>query len=59
SMKGKSIRSIQINYLAGIPVGEEIHLVRFDNSNHHAYVFGVNAKDPTRVHFQARIGIAD
>ena len=59
SLKGKSIRSIQINYLAGIPLGEEIHLVRFENSNHHAYIFGVNAKDSTKVHFQARIGIAD
>lgn len=58
-MKGKEIRSLQINFLAGIPLGENVHLVRFENSNHHAYIFGVSAKDPAKVHFQARIGIVD
>lgn len=52
------IRSIQMNYLSEISQGAEIHLVRFDNSNHHAFVFGVNAEDPSKVHFQARVGFS-
>lgn len=52
------IRSIQMNYLSEVFFGEEIQLVRFDNSNHHAFVFGVNAADPSKVHFQARVGFS-
>ncbi len=52
------IRSIQMNYLSEVSFGEEIQLVRFDNSNHHAFVFGVNAADPSKVHFQARVGFS-
>ncbi len=52
------IRSIQMNYLSEVSSGEEIQLVRFDNSNHHAFVFGVNAQDPSKVHFQARVGFS-
>lgn len=52
------IRSLQMNFLSQIPPGGEVQLVRFDNSNHHAYIFGVNASDPAKVHFQARIGFS-
>lgn len=58
-MQKKKIRSFQVNYLAQIPVGATVHLVRFDNSNHHAYIFGVSADDSQKVHFQSRIGFSD
>ncbi len=58
-MKRKKIRSLQINYLAQISPGETVQMVRFDNSNHHAYIFGINAENPQKLHFQARIGISD
>lgn len=57
-MQKRSIRSLQLNFISGISAGEEVRLVRFADTNHHAYVFGVNAKDPSRVHFQARIGFS-
>lgn len=52
------IRSIQMNYLSEVSAGEEISLLRFENSNHHAYIFGVNAQDSSKVHFQARVGFS-
>ena len=57
-LKNREGRSIQFNYIAGIAPGETVNLIRFENSNHHAFIFGVNANDPQKVHFQARIGIA-
>lgn len=52
------LRSIQMNYLSEVSAGEEISLLRFENSNHHAYIFGVNAQDSSKVHFQARVGFS-
>ena len=37
----------------------KVNIVRFKNTNHHAYIFGMNADDMTQCHFQARIGFAD
>ena len=58
-LKTRRIRSIQINYISQIPLGSKVNIVRFKNTNHHAYVFGMNADDMTQCHFQARIGFAD
>lgn len=55
-LKGKQVRSIQMNYLSQIPFGETTALVRFKDTTHHSMIFGVSAKDPTLVRFQARIG---
>jgi hypothetical protein len=32
--------------------------VRFKNTNHHAYIFGMNADDKTQCYFQSRIGFS-
>ncbi|MCK9182021.1 MAG: thioesterase [Fibrobacteraceae bacterium] len=56
--KDKCIRSIQMNYLTQVPLNANVNLVRFSDSAHHAYVFGVNAENPDVVHFQARIGFS-
>jgi acyl-ACP thioesterase len=58
-LKSRRIRSIQINYISQIPLGSKVNIVRFKNTNHHAYIFGMNADDMTQCHFQARIGFAD
>ena len=58
-LKSRRIRSIQINYISQIPLGGKVNIVRFKNTNHHAYIFGMNADDKTQCHFQARIGFAD
>lgn len=58
-IKDRGIRSIQMNYIQQIPLGEKVNLVRFKNTNHHAYIFGMNAADMTKCHFQARIGFRD
>lgn len=57
-LKQRQLRSVQMNYLSQIPFGDETHLVRFDNSRHHAMVFGVSASNPELVRFQARIGFS-
>ena len=57
-LKHREVRSVQFNYLAGILPVETIDLVRFENLIHHVYIFGVNAHDAQKVHFQARIGIS-
>ena len=64
-LKTRRIRSIQINYISQIPLGGKVNIVRFKNTNHHAYIFGMNEigmqRDPhdAECHFQARIGFAD
>lgn len=55
-LKGRQIRSIQMNYLSQIPFGENTSLIRFKDTHHHSVIFGVDEKDPTKVCFQARIG---
>jgi acyl-ACP thioesterase len=55
-IKDHPIRSLQMNYLAQVPFDGKVNIVRFPNTNYHAYVFGVNADNPMQVHFQARIG---
>ena len=57
-IKDHPIRSIQMNYLSQVPFDGNVNIIRFPNTNYHAYVFGVNANDPTQVHFQTRIGFA-
>jgi acyl-ACP thioesterase len=58
-IKNRRIRSIQMNYISQIPLGAKVDIVRFKNTNHHAYIFGMNADDHTQCHFQARIGFSD
>lgn len=64
-LKSRRIRSIQMNYLSQVPLGGKVSIVRFKNTNHHAYIFGMNEigmqRDPhdAECHFQARIGFAD
>ena len=48
-----------MNYIAQVPLDAKVNIVRFKNTNHHAYVFGMNADDMTQCHFQARIGLTD
>ena len=61
-LKSRRIRSIQMNYITQVPLGGKVSIVRFKNTNHHAYVFGMNEDDLQRdplnaqCHFQARIG---
>lgn len=61
-IKERGIRSIQLNFINQVPLGERVNLVRFKDTNHHALFFGMNAaeteRDPrtARCHFQARIG---
>jgi len=55
-IKARPIRSVQMNYLAQIPFDAKIALMRFPAHTHHITVFGVNADNPSLVHFQARIG---
>jgi acyl-ACP thioesterase len=64
-VKSRRIRSIQMNFISQVPLGGKVSIVRFKNTNHHAYVFGMNEGDMMRdplnaqCHFQARIGFAD
>ena len=58
-IKNRRVRSIQMNYISQIPLDGKVNIVRFKNTNHHAYVFGLNADDMTQCHFQARIGLTD
>lgn len=58
-IKNRKVRSIQINYISQIPLNAKVNIVRFKNTNHHAYVFGMNADDMTQCHFQVRIGFAN
>ena len=58
-IKNRRVRSIQMNYIAQVPLDAKVNIVRFKNTNHHAYVFGMNADDMTQCHFQARIGLTD
>lgn len=64
-VKSRRIRSIQMNFISQVPLGGKVSIVRFKNTNHHAYVFGMNEGDMLRdplnaqCHFQARIGFAD
>lgn len=55
-IKARPIRSVQMNYLAQIPYDAKVALMRFPAHKHHVTVFGVNAVNPSIVHFQARIG---
>jgi medium-chain acyl-[acyl-carrier-protein] hydrolase len=55
-LKARPLRSIQINFISQIPYQGKVKIVRFENTNHHALLFGVNSEDPSIVHFQARIG---
>jgi len=58
----RGIRSIQMNYIHQVPLGEKVDIVRFRDSKHHATIFGMNAEDmkgnplKARCHFQARVG---
>ncbi len=64
-IKIRGIRSIQMNYILQIPLGEKIDVVRFKDSKHHATLFGMNAEDmqgnplKARCHFQARVGFRE
>lgn len=58
-LKSRPLRSIQINFISQIPLNGKIKMVRFEDSNHHAFLFGVQAEDPSQVHFQARIGFGN
>lgn len=61
-IKNRGIRSIQMNYIQQVPLGEKVDIVRFKDSKHHAVLFGMNAEDmkgnplKARCHFQARVG---
>ncbi len=61
-IRSRGIRSIQLNYIYQVPLGEKVDIVRFKDSKHHATIFGMNAEDmkknplKARCHFQARIG---
>lgn len=61
-VKGRGIRSIQMNYIYQVPLNEKVDIVRFKDSKHHAVLFGMNAEDmkgnplKARCHFQARVG---
>lgn len=57
-IKYRGIRSLQINYISQIPLGANVNIVRFQNTNHHGMVFGMNADDMTQCHFQARVGFS-
>lgn len=61
-IKNRGIRSIQMNYILQVPLGEKVDIVRFRDSKHHTVLFGMNAEDmkgnplKARCHFQARVG---
>lgn len=57
-IKKRRLRSLQLNFLQGISAGDLVRLIRFDDTNHHAFVFGVGADSPEKVYFQARIGFS-
>lgn len=63
-IKDRGIRSIQMNYIHQISLGEKVDIVRFKDSRHHAVLFGMNAEDmkknplTSRCHFQARVGFS-
>ncbi len=64
-VKGRGIRSIQMNYIHQVPLNEKVDIVRFKDSKHHAVLFGMNAEDmkgnplKARCHFQARVGFGN
>lgn len=58
-IKNKKIRSIQMNYINQIPLGGKTNIVRFKDTHHHAFLFGMNADDMSQCFFQARIGFGD
>lgn len=55
-LRTRSIRSLQLNYLAQVPYDTKVAIMRFPSSKHHVNLFGVNENNPSQVHFQARIG---
>lgn len=55
-LKKKPLRSIQINFLSQIPYLGKVKIIRFESTNHHTILFGVNSEDTSLIHFQARIG---
>lgn len=61
-IRNRGIRSIQMNFIHQVPLGEKVDIVRFKDSKHHAVLFGMNAEDmkdnplKARCHFQARVG---
>lgn len=44
-VKSRRIRSIQMNFISQVPLGGNVAIVRFKNTNHHAYIFGMNEGD--------------
>lgn len=58
-IKARNIRSIQMNYINQVPLGGKVNIVRFENSAHHALIFGMNADDMTQCYFQSRVGFGD
>lgn len=64
-IKNRGIRSIQMNYIHQIPLGEKVDIVRFKDTKHHVVLFGMNAEDmkrnplKARCHFQARVGFRE
>lgn len=64
-IKNRGIRSIQMNYIHQISLGDKVDIVRFRDSKHHATLFGMNAEDmkgnplKARCHFQARVGFRE
>ena len=55
-LKGRQIRSVQMNYLSQIPFGAKVNIIRFKDTHHHSLIMGVAANNPEAVYFQARIG---
>ena len=63
-IKERGIRSLQLNFVNQVPLGANVNIIRFKDTNHHAVFFGMNAdmeKSPTtnRCHFQARVGFRE
>lgn len=56
--KKRPLRSLQMNFLQGIAAGNRVRLIRFDNTNHHAFIFGIDAENFEKVYFQSRIGFS-
>ncbi len=56
-LKSRRIRSIQMNYLSQVPLGGKVSIVRFKNTNHHAYIFGMNDERDRHAARPARCGM--
>lgn len=57
-LRARPIVSLQMNYVSQVTFGEVTNIVRFDDSRHHTVLFGIDAKNPELVRFQARVGFS-